>query len=107
MYSVYYNLFSKNKFVNAHEAEQTDNVDEALSVLDDLESEQDLLCVFIEDIHSKAQIYLKGDRYYFQIHLTNGLYDGEFSKGDVSNILQKLSEVSRDPESFGVQEALF
>lgn len=65
------------------------------------------LCVFIEDLHSKVQIYLNGDKYYFQLHLTNGLYEGHLSKEEVASHLKNLDQLCDDPEMYGLNVGVF
>lgn len=101
-YNVYFNLFSTNEFRRSDETKPVSNLDEAVSKVDNIKLENDILCVFIEDINSKVQIYLEKDNYYFQLHMTNGMYEVYSNKKTIIYLLESLDEVCNRPTEFGL-----
>ena len=100
-FTITYNLFSSNKFKH-DDAKSASNTNEAIQLLDSLQIEDDDIYIFIEDISSRVHVHLEEGLFFFQLHMTNGMYEVLTDKGTITKLLKNLESVTNSPLSFGL-----
>ena len=99
-FSVYFNLFSENRFRRSDEARQAEDLSEAIGLVESLKLQEDILCVYLEESGYKAEVIVEEGGYLFQLFLMNGFYKINCSKMIVIDLLRNIENVCKCPEDF-------
>lgn len=104
-FKITFSFSSSNKTRGDNEALAVSDTSEAVELLNDLQGEDDVIYVHIEDNGSRVQIYPVDDLIFFQLYMTNGMYENHLPRFKVVSMLEELESVWHNPTGFDLLPA--
>lgn len=105
-YIIYYYIESKSIFRSDDEANISDNLDEAIDLLQFLKSEDDSISIYLIKGKYRINIWAGQKSYSYVLEIDSGYHGGtfskEYSKKDLVELLSfGFEEILKDPKYYG------